>query len=253
MKLFIVPAMAALAFSLALSAQPLEPEAPLGSRIPIPPDAFPIDKTRTVLADFAHCAIKKFPTLAREMVLDGTKVAVDDKYKKVADPECLAQAVVGAYDMVQLRMSSESFRSAVADELVKSDLSDFEPAQIKLAAPLHHAAIDPADYVPKKRVSDRELQKWEQAKQRDSGEAWLSGVGECAVRTNPTAARNLLETKVNSEVELQALLALIPAFSGCIDRGRQLRTERAAIRGAVAVNYYRLAYARKLPQQEAAE
>ncbi len=253
MRAAIVLSLAALAFAVPVAGQTLKPEAQTGSRIPVPPDAFPIDKTRDVFAAFAQCAVKKFPELTHEMVLDASKVAVDKKYRKAADPDCLVQAVNASYSVVQLQMSPTSFRAAVADELVRRDLGGFDPAEIKLAEPLQHPTIDPADYVPKRSVSPETLANWQHAKERDTGEAWLSTVGDCAVRANPSGARELLQTKVNSDEELHALLALIPAFSSCIDQGHKVQTVRASLRGAVAVNYYRLAYAPKVPRPEAAK
>lgn len=253
MKGLVLLPLAALACAAPAAGQPLEPEAPTGSRIPVAPDAFPIDKTRDVLVAFAECAVKKFPEMTREMVLDTSSVRIGEKYSKAADPDCLIQAVNATYAVVQLQMSPVSFRAAVANELVRRDLGSFDPAGIKFAAPLHHPTVDPADYAPKGRVSSKSLAEWQHAKERDAGQAWLSTVGDCAVRANPSGARKLLQAKVNSDEELQALLALIPAFSSCIDQGHQVKMGRASIRGAVAVNYYRLAYAPKIPQRERPE
>jgi hypothetical protein len=249
-KLTPILVFAAIAAAVPASAQ-LEPEAHTGSRIAEAPQQFPTDQTREILQRFAECAVKKFPQLAHQMVLDATKVTVGEKYMKVADPDCLVQATSYQFGIVQLKMSPDSFRSAVADELMKRNLSSFDPAQIAAAASLPEPSLDPADYVPKPGSNTRWKQEdYDKAKQRDTAAIWLFDFGECAARANPAEARNLLQTKINSDEELQALRAMMPAFSSCLDRGHKLSTERASLRGTIALNYYRLAFAPKVPQPE---
>lgn len=239
--------------SASLAAQ-LKPEVETGSRIPKAPEEFPIDRTREVVALFAECGVKKFAQLAHDMVLDVAKFRVDNRYLKAADPDCLVQATSAPYAVVQLRMDPQTFRAAAADALVKRNLASFDPTQVKSAAPLKHPSVDPADYVPKPGARNRWKQAdYDETKKRDLAAVWLLAFGECAVRANPVGARNILQTKINSDEELQALWAMMPAFSACLDRGRQLGTERAALRGAVALNYYRLAFAPKLDQTEPQE
>lgn len=232
----------------------LKLEAETGSRIPKAPDEFPIDRAREVVERFAECGVKKFPQLAHEMVLDASKVTVGDRYMKIADPDCLVQATTGSYAAVHLRLDPQSFRSAAADVLEKRNLVTFNPITIKSASALSKPTLDPADYVRKPGSKARWKQEdYDEAKVRDAALVWLAGFGECAVRTNPIGARALLGTKVNSDGELQALRSMIPAFSACLDEGRQLKTERAALRGTVALNYYRLAYAPKVHRPEEAK
>ena len=251
MKLTSVLALAAIAIAAPASAQ-LKPETHTGSRIPDAPQDFPADQTRQILERFAECGAKKFPKLAHEMVLDAAKVTVDQKYLKIADPDCLIWATSYQFGMVQLKLSPESLRSAVASELVKRDLSSFDPKDIEAAAPLAKPSLDPADYVPKAGSKIRSKQEdYDKAKERDSAAIWLFGFGECAVRADPAGARSLLQTKVNSDQELQALRAMLPAFGSCLDQGHKLGTDRASLRGTIAVNYYRLAFAPKVAPLEA--
>ena len=227
------------------SAQPIKPEAPTGTRITKRPDDFPIDTSREILRQFAECSAKKYPQLTHEMLMDISKVRVNDRYLKAADPDCLLKATAYQYGTVALQMSPERFRYAVADALVKRNLNSFDPAQIASAPRLPIPTIDPADYVPKPRArkSGFMLKQYEEAKQRDLGAIALSSFGECVVRANTNGSRDLLKTKINSDEELQSLRAMMPSFSACLDRGQQFKTERATLRGAVALNYYRLAYA----------
>lgn len=223
----------------------LKPEAPLGTRIPEAPDFFPVDRTQDVMRKFAECAVKKFPELSHRMVLDSSKVRVDKLYLKVADPDCLVQATAYQYGVVQLRMSPESFRYAVADVLVARNLQSLAPTQVLSAARLPKPAISPSDYLAK--ASDKRVgftqKDYDEARQRDVAAIALSDFGECVVRANPQGARDLLRTKINSNEELGALRAIMPSFSGCLDRGSTLKTDRSTVRGAVALTYYRLAYA----------
>ena len=202
---------------------------------------------------FAECAVKKYPQLTHQMVLDIAKFRVDDQYMKAADADCLVKATAYQYGMVELRMSPAAFRYAVADVLVQRNLGSFDARDIVSAAPLPKSSLDPADYVPKRGRFKPE--EYEQAKQRDLAAIALAAFGECVVRASPHGARNLLGTKINSDEELQALQSMMPSFSACLDRGSTLKTDRTTIRGTVALNYYRLAYAprQQIKNAEAAE
>lgn len=226
----------------------LEPEPRIGTRIPVPPEDFPLDKTREVMRDFAECAVKKRPALAHGMVLDVSTHTVQNRFMPVADPDCLVQATLASYDVTRLEMTRDIFRFAVAEALVKKNLSGFDPLQLRQAAALGTPVIDLTEFMPKPnhRYRKAELEELELGRKKAEGGLALTKYGECVVRAAPAGARRLLDTRINSEDELGALRSLMPAFSGCLDRGAQFRSDRAALRGAIALNYYRLAYAPKV-------
>ena len=80
---------------------------------------------------------------------------------------------------------------------------------------------------------------------------FMSAFGECVVRTDPSGSHALLMTQVVSPEETAALKAVVPAFSSCVPAQRTLSFDKTVIRGAVALNYYRLAKALPGPREAA--
>jgi hypothetical protein len=208
-----------------------------------------VDHSRDILASFAQCSVKKHTVLAREVVLDTSHVAFDKAHLAAADPECLALAN-SSFDVTRLEISPFSLRAALADALIKSDLLGFDPNAIRFASPIPKTALDPADFAPKAGMhfSFKQLQDSEAKTKADLA---LIAYGECVVRKDPVGSHTLLSTPVNSDAELQALQALMPAFSGCLDIGQQFKASRLLLRNTLALNYYRLAFAPKVAQTEA--
>lgn len=240
----VLAATAALGIHCPAAAQ-LEPEAPLGTRIPKSLEDFPVDKTSELVRDFAECAVKKRYPLARELLLSVTEYYLPDKYSKIADPHCLGQRLVGSpYGAAQLRMSTGILRFAIADALVARDLKAYDPGGIASAAPLPPLVFNPEDLTG---ISRRSKKEREETAFKAKAEIELIKYGECVVRANPQGARQLLATAVNSHEEAAALGSMMPAFRGCLNIGQQFKASRTLLRGTVALNYFRLAYAPKLP------
>lgn len=63
----------------------------------------------------------------------------------------------------------------------------------------------------------------------------------CVVRNDGAAAARLLQTKVATAEELDALKALSGALSGCVPQGSQSKFTREALRALIATGAYRLA------------
>ncbi len=76
--------------------------------------------------------------------------------------------------------------------------------------------------------------------------AWLSRYGECVVRQEPAKARYWLLTPPDSPEEISRINDLRPAFADCLNEGT-MKFNRTTMRGAVAINYYRLAMATRVP------
>ena len=67
----------------------IKPEAPLGTRIPVKPQAVAAPETRSILAEFAQCTVKKHRDLAVQFILDASKINVAKDYMKLADGNCM--------------------------------------------------------------------------------------------------------------------------------------------------------------------
>jgi hypothetical protein len=63
------------------------------------------------------------------------------------------------------------------------------------------------------------------------------------VRVNPAAARTLLLTRPESAEEKAAFATMNLAFATCLPEGVTMSFGKTALRGTVAMNYYRLAKA----------
>jgi hypothetical protein len=77
----------------------------------------------------------------------------------------------------------------------------------------------------------------------DEGAAYLGRYGECAVRLDPAAARTLLLTEPETDAEAAAFNAMGTALGTCVAAGKSVSFGKAALRGSIAANYYRLAVA----------
>jgi hypothetical protein len=196
-------------------------------------------ETRQVFTDFAACAAKQNTKEAQAVVL--SLIPNDEIIKKhpaVVTPSCMAPGG-------QLRMPGDYLRYGLAEALVRRELASGLPADIRLAARLEHFEVKEADYQPKpgKKVSTRELAELQKRKERALAFRALSIYGECVVRTDAAGALRLVLSKSVSAAETQAFTALQPALSECMTEGRTIELDRAALRGTIAMNLYRLARA----------
>jgi len=168
-------------------------------------------QVREGMIKFARCVARRRPNEARNFVLQVSQATWNALEKKI-DDDCALAAVDDPGEEVSVSSNSKDILLALAEVLVQQVLETSGPDQIKAAAPLPLA--DP-----------------------------LMSVGECAVRSDPIAARALLKTRLNSKEEARALQAMAFVFGGCLPKGTQVRFDATSMRGAVAVNYYRLANA----------
>jgi hypothetical protein len=181
---------------------------------------------------FGRCIVKNNPALAREFVLRGNEHWFDKKFHSLPTPGCLGDALFGAgLSGGTLAFMPTVLRYIVAEALVRTDLADFNAATISSAAPLPPPRVSRDDF--------RDRQAFANAQ----NDVALFNFGECVVRAKPSQAQRLLNTKINSKDEGQALLELVPTFGSCLDVGHQFVTDRQILRGIIAFDYYRLAYA----------
>lgn len=180
--------------------------------------------TRAAVVRFADCIVAKQSALGREIVL-GEKTISRSRWSNFFDDQrCLLEAVSHRdmpTELVALRLKPDQARYAVAEVLVRKDFANLDPSRLAEAPPLV--------------LSTKGKQ--------DIESSALLAFAECAIRANPSAAKNLLFTAINSVDESAAAQALVPAFSGCLLKDRQFKTDLVTIRGNIAVAYYRLASA----------
>ena len=202
------------------------------------------DETRQVISRFGKCVVRRKPAEAAAFVLgtvvpnDLSKAAFDD----MRNSYCLAFAgwdqVLGAY------FPAGSVRYTLAEALVAAEFGSPVPS-FSNVPPLPPRRVDPADFQPQQgqRPSKRRSQRLEQSRTQATVAAFMDSYGECVVRSDPVGSHRLLMTEVTTPEESSEFGKLKPALAACIPNQQKMAFNKAAIRGAIALNYYRLAKA----------
>lgn len=206
------------------------------------------EETRQVISRYGKCVVRRKADAASTFVLahQKSKELQGLTFNDISDRYCLGFAgwdqVVGAY------FPSGTLRYTLAEALVLKEFSG-NPAQSFAHVPaLPPSIVDPADFQPKpgQRVSKRRNHWLEQSRTAATVAAYMSAYGECVVRTDPVGSHRLLMTEVTTPQESVELGKLKPALAACIPNQQKMAFNKAGIRGAIAVNYYRLAKASSL-------
>jgi len=201
-------------------------------------------ETRALTHAYAQCVVKRQPAKASEAIAAnvGNSVILRD-YRMLIRDECLTREVHRA---TQMRFGGDLYRYALADALVNRELASLPAPDLDAVPKLdHHEPGEPPQAVDPKgrKIGKRKLEAAREAHGRDVAFAFLSQYGECVVRADTAGARALLVTTPDSAEETTRFAALRPAFARCLPEGRTMRFGKVALRGSVAINYYRLAHA----------
>ena len=170
-------------------------------------------EVREGMIKFARCVAGRHSREAGDFVMNESAQTWAALEKRI-DEDCVLDAVKDPNGEVQVSTNSRDLLFALAEVLVQKQLAALAPIRITAAAPLtpgHEA------------------------------------VGECAVRANPTAARDFLKTRINSKEEGAAAQVVAPAFGHCVPLGAVVHLDLTTLRGNVAVYYYRLGNAPLMP------
>jgi hypothetical protein len=200
-------------------------------------------ETRAVVHAYAACIVKRQPAKAAEAigrnVDNGTMMR---EYPKLFDGDCLS---TGPAETLEARFGGDLYRYAIADALVRRDLASFARNDFSAVPRLdHREPTEPAQVDRKgKKLSAKNYQASLASYQKSRAFSYLSKYGECVARLDPAAAQALLLTKPDAPDEAARFKALLPALSTCLPEGQTLSFGKVALRGTIAVNYYRLAMA----------
>lgn len=208
----------------------------------------PAAEARTVAYQFAECTIKRNRKLAERIVLEQLRNSeLMDRYHVLITGDCVP---VGGWGTLEVRFPEPHLQYALATVMVRSDpsLTVTEPSSIP---PLKHRGIDEAEYRPKpgKRVSDKRAAKLIEDRSEALARVALSLVGECVVRAAPAQSATLVRSEIASPAERAAFSSILPGLQGCLPAGKQISFSREVLRGIVAMNFYRLAKAPRMPVQ----
>ena len=164
------------------------------------------------------------------------------KAPMVADGRCMPLPPLGS--TIKVRFMGDQFRYALADGLVKDLLKAPAPA-VGVLPQLDHREPTPPPRVDKKGrpLSEAKYAAALEGYRQAQAFAYASRFGECVVRANPEGARDLLGTASDTPQETAAFAGLSNALSNCLESGQKIELSKVALRGTIAVNYYRLATA----------
>lgn len=204
-------------------------------------------ETRAITHGYARCVVGRRPAKAAEALLRN----IDNptfmrEYPSLIIGECLTRQTGPTAGTVRMSFAGDLYRYALADALVDRELAALDVPDISAVAKLDHR--DPGQPPQPVAPNGRRLskKKYEAAVLRHkvaSSYYYLSRYGECVVRNASRDARALLLTVPDSDEETTRFAALQPALGACLPEGTTLSFGRVALRGSIAINYYRLARA----------
>lgn len=205
---------------------------------------FTTAQTRETIDAYGACIVKKQPARAaqaiRENVDNGTLMR---KYKRLIDGSCLP---LPKGQQLEARFSGDQYRYALADALVRREFAATPAPDLSSVARLDHR--DPGEPPARvdargRPVKDKDYREALENYQRARAFTFLSRYGECVVRVDPAAARALLMTTPESAEEAERFAAMNTSFATCLPEGETVKLGKLALRGTIAINYFRLAHA----------
>lgn len=223
----------------------------LAAPLPSAASEFKESEIRRMTRDYAACVVKgQHKMAAKAIVSDAGNDAIMRKYPELIDGNCLGQTA----GSVQMMFTADFYRYALAEALVNADFAHGGPTDFNDRLPLAHLLIPPEEELQKALTKLKDRHRKEKLKEdyiKQTGVVWLSHYGECIVRTDPAGSRYWLLTPPDGPEETSRIDALEPAFANCLSSGTTIKFSRFQLRGAVAINYYRLAMATSLPSERA--
>lgn len=179
----------------------------------------------------------------------------DKKRLKIA---LLADPMTGAFEQwaaqrdltcqsAAVRPRGDFYRYAISEAIFRRDLKKVYLRDLAAIGPLTHAR-PPLKFAIQTSKQDREA-----AAALQAGAVNLSVLGECVVRSDPMTAHALLNTRPTTEAETAALTKLMPSVEHCVDQSRATKMGIDDLRGAIALNYVRLANAPRNQRAGAAQ
>lgn len=164
--------------------------------------------------------------LEAAIVADPASGAFDD-WAAQRDTSCTSAAV---------QTRGDFYRYAISEALFRRELRRSSPGSFTSVPPLNHARPAPRF----KTMASKKTRDDEASLQASAIK--LSALGECIVRNDPATSHALLVANPATSNEMTALTNLMPSVEGCT-RGQAAKMQVDDLRGAIALNYVRLAKA----------
>ena len=198
-------------------------------------------ETRALMHAYARCVVRRHPAKAAEAIAtNADNAAILRHYRALIDDECLTRQVTAN---LQMRFTGDLYRYALADALVNREFAAQDLSDLSAVPRLDHR--DPGEPPPpagRGKKGERKYREAREAYELAASYALLSRYGECVVRLDPSGAKAVLLTEPDSADETTRFNAIRTALARCLPEGRTVAFGRVALRGSIAVNYYRLAH-----------
>jgi hypothetical protein len=189
-----------------------------------------------MLSDFAKCVVKRNPAFAKRFVWSASVDRLSDsEVYKALDPRCF-----GLWGM-SIRISDLPMKAAFAEELVRQGPGRWPQIDGSKQGPLNW--VVPTVVRPGPGIEGVSRSTAQDILQRAQVEALVGQLGECVARTTPAGSVAVLNTKIDSRAELAAMKTIGPQIAGCVGAGQTIAFNRTNLRYAIALSYYRLAFA----------
>ena len=200
---------------------------------------------------YAQCMVWRHHQPAAALILnDVDDETAKSKYTEIfsvnyllANFECNNLNIRPGSDFI---LNLNELRFALAKQLVLQDLTNFNKSDFSDVPALSHRPAQSLDALKRLTglAAQSQAEKLDKIRQGDVALVWLAYFGECVARHDPANTKAWLFSKSASRDEAGILQALSPSFSACLTEGQKINFNREMLRGAVAVNFYRLAMAK---------
>lgn len=208
-------------------------------------------EARRFMFDYARCVVRKKHDGASEAILaNANNGDITERYSDLIRPECLQPSSLAGN--ISISFGGDLYRYALADALVNADFAAQGAKDFSDRLPLAHLPMPSRQELDMRLASEKNKRKrteLEQGFAKSIGVAWLSRYGECVVRGDPVAVRLWLLTRPDMPEEISRISALRAVFNNCLSDGT-MTFNSTTMRGAMAINYYRLAMATVQPTRK---
>jgi hypothetical protein len=209
-----------------------------------PSVAFSDADLRQIYKEYGECIVARFPRQASAALLQNIDDQTLIKKKGVLIIGDCLKPPKGV--RTSLNLQADRVRYAIADALVRTELSQVGPPDVKSvpALALWDVSQPPSAKSPSGRpLRNADYQAELQEYQEKMAFRAFAIFGECVVRADAASSRSLLATQPETRAEDTAFAQLQGALSACLPAGKKLAFTKQSLRGTIAVNYYRLAKA----------
>jgi hypothetical protein len=215
-------------------------------RDPVPatdPLAYNRDLLRNAEAtrEMADCIVKGRPEQAREAVANGYSLKqMRDKTPGVVRRGCMGADVPGMGYLWGVLYAGDLYLYAIAEAVIRHDKTLDRPVDFTNIPSLSHRE----PFVDEAKIKGPTAARLiEREHERETTQAFLSRYGECVARNATPQTAAVLRAETGSSEEKAAFAALQPFLGACLKGAAQIKMGKPALRGALALNYYRLAAA----------